>query len=335
MNDSVKRSLEHGINFFDTAEMYGFGEAETLLGQAFKDLQVKRQEIVVSTKLFWGAGPGTPMERFAYYRGIGNNQSGLSRKHIIEGVKNSLQRLQLDYVDVLFAHRYDRETPLEEICRAFSWVVDNNLATYWGTSEWDPETIVEAIQLCDKLGLHGPVAEQCEYNMLNRKKMEKDYRSIFEKYGYGTTVWSPLAQGFLSGKYNEGFVPEDSRIKKWDPFWSTYIEQAYFSGEKKEKLLKICRGLAEIAKEEGYTQAQLALAWVIASNDVSTLILGFSKISQLDENVKALELYNKWSKTLEGKIEKILENPVDPAINFRVFAPIPQRREIAVFGQQK
>jgi aryl-alcohol dehydrogenase-like predicted oxidoreductase len=165
--------------------------------------------------------------------------------------------------------------------------------------------------------------------------MEKDYRSLFEKYGYGTTVWSPLASGFLSGKYNDGLVPEDSRIKKMDPFWNSLIEQTYFSGEKKEKLLKICRGIAEIAKEEGYTQPQLALAWVIASNDVSTLILGFSKISQLDENVKALELYNKWSKTLEGKIEKILENPVDPAINFRVFAPIPQRREIAVFGQQK
>ena len=165
--------------------------------------------------------------------------------------------------------------------------------------------------------------------------MEKDYRSLFEKYGYGTTVWSPLAQGFLSGKYNDGVIPDDSRFKKWDPFWSNWVEHAYFSGEKKEKLIKICRGLAEIAKEEGYTQAQLALAWVIASNDVSTLILGFSKLSQLDENIKALELYHKWSKTLEGKIEKLLENPVDPTINHRSFGPVAQRREIAVFGEQK
>lgn len=193
------------------------------------------------------------MERFTYYRGIGNNQSGLSRKHIIEGIKNSLKRLQLDYVDVLFAHRADRETPLEEVCRAMSWVVDNNLATYWGTSEWEPELIVEAIKLCNHLGLHAPVAEQCEYNMLNRKKMEKDYRLIFEKYGYGTTVWSPLAQGFLSGRYNDGVIPDDSRCKKWDPFWGNWLENAYFSGEKKEKLIKICRGLADIAKEEGYT----------------------------------------------------------------------------------
>jgi aryl-alcohol dehydrogenase-like predicted oxidoreductase len=127
-------------------------------------------------------------------------------------------------VDILFAHRPDRDTPLEEICRAFSWVIDNNLAFYWGTSEWDPDTITEAIVLCQKLGLHAPVAEQCEYNMLHRTRMEKDYRALFEKYGYGTTVWSPLAQGFLSGRYNDGNIPDDSRLKKWDPFWSTWVE---------------------------------------------------------------------------------------------------------------
>lgn len=187
------------------------------------------------------------MERFTYYRGIGLNQSGLSRKHIIEGAYASLKRLQLSYVDVLFAHRPDRDTPLEEICRAFSWIIDNGLAHYWGTSEWEPEIIVEAIQICDKLGLNPPIAEQCEYNMLNRQKMEKDYRSIFEKFGYGTTVWSPLAQGFLSGRYNDGNIPDDSRVAKWDPFWSGWLQQRYFSGEAKVKLLKICKSLAEIA----------------------------------------------------------------------------------------
>jgi len=165
--------------------------------------------------------------------------------------------------------------------------------------------------------------------------MEKDYRSIFEKFGYGTTVWSPLAQGFLSGRYNDGNIPDDSRVAKWDPFWSGWLQQRYFSGEAKVKLLNICKSLAEIAKNEGYTQAELALAWVIASKDVSTLILGFSKISQLDENVKALELYQKWNKTLESKIESSLENSVEPTINFRVFGPIAQRREVAVFGAQK
>lgn len=170
--------------------------------------------------------------------------------------------------------------------------------------------------------------------MLNRDKMEKDYRSIFEKYHYGTTVWSPLAQGFLSGRYNDGNIPEDSRINKWDPFWGNLISYQYFSGEKKEKLLKVCRGLAEIAKELGYTQAQLALAWVIASKDVSTLILGFSKLEQLDENVKALELYAKWDQVLESRIEALLANAPEFALDFRRFAPLPQRRTLAVFGKQ-
>jgi voltage-dependent potassium channel beta subunit len=339
MNDSVKRCIEHGINFFDTAEMYGFGEAENLLGHAFKAVGVKREEIVVSTKVFFGAGEGrdTGVEfRFgSYYRTIGINQSGLSRKHVIEGALGGLRRLQLDYVDIIFAHRPDRSTPLEEICRAFSWLIDNNKAFYWGTSEWDVETIAEAIQLCQRLGLHAPVAEQCQYNMLNRKRVEKEYRSLFEKYSFGTTVWSPLAQGFLSGKYNDGKIPEDSRVTKWDPFWSNWLQYEYFSGEKKEKLIKVCLGLAEIAKAEGYSQAQLALAWCLASRDVSTVILGISKLDQLDENVKAVELYQKWNKTLEGKIEGLIQNPVDPTMEFRTFTPAPQRREIAVFGEKK
>lgn len=163
--------------------------------------------------------------------------------------------------------------------------------------------------------------------------MEKDFRSLFEKHGYGTTVWSPLAQGFLSGRYNDGNIPEDSRANTWD-FWGSWLKNTYFTGEKKEKLLMICRGLAEIAKELGYTQAQLALAWVLASTDVSTLIIGFSKISQLDDNIKALELYAKWDKDLESRIEALLANGPDPRVDFRQFAPMQQRRQIAVLGKK-
>jgi aryl-alcohol dehydrogenase-like predicted oxidoreductase len=224
MTESLKRSLDHGINYVDTAEMYGFGEAETLLGNSLTELKVKREEIVISTKIYFGAGPGTPAERFGnYYRNRGNNSVGLSRKHIIEGTKGCLKRLQIDYLDIVFASRPDREVPLEEICRAFSWLIDNNLALYWGTSEWEACDIIEAIQLCEKLNLHKPVVEQCEYNVLHRQRFERDYRTLFEKYGYGTTTWSPLAQGFLSGKYNDGNVPEDCRVKKWDPFWGNWL----------------------------------------------------------------------------------------------------------------
>ena len=165
--------------------------------------------------------------------------------------------------------------------------------------------------------------------------MEKEYRSLFEKYKYGTTVWSPLAQGFLAGKYNDGNIPDDSRFNRWDPFWSGWLIHTYFSGASKEKIIKVGTGLAAIAKELGYTQAQLALAWVLVNTDVSTLIIGFSKIEQLEENVKALELYHKWNKDLEGRINALLENDPEPRIDFRCFAPTPQRREVAVFGKRQ
>ena len=166
--------------------------------------------------------------------------------------------------------------------------------------------------------------------MLERTNLEKGYRSLIEKHGYGTTTWSPMAGGFLSGRYNDGVVPEDSRLKGWD-FWGPMLEQRYFTGAKKEKIIQVCGGLSELAKELGYSQAVLALAWVIANKDVSTLILGFSKLSHLDENVKALELYAKWNKDIEAKIEAILQNGPEPTVDFRKFAPIPQRRQISVF----
>lgn len=197
--------MEFGINFFDTAEIYSLGQAEVLLGQAFKDLNVKREDIVVSTKLFFGTDGFWGLNPFHV------NRVGLSRKHIIEGTKASLKRLQLDYVDIISAHRYDQDTPIEEVVRAFSWVIDQGLAFYWGTSEWDADQITAAIDYANAHGLHAPVSEQPQYNMLVRERFEKEYATLFQKQKYGSTAWSPLASGVLTGRYNDGNVPEESR----------------------------------------------------------------------------------------------------------------------------
>jgi aryl-alcohol dehydrogenase-like predicted oxidoreductase len=168
------------------------------MGKAFKELGLKRETLVVSTKLFK----------------IGDeiNESFMSRKHIIEGTRNSLKRLQLDYVDVIFSHRPDFQTPLEETCRAFSWLIDQGLALYWGTSEWPASFISEAIGLCEKLNLHKPICEQPQYNLFVRERFEKEYKHVFQNHRYGTTIWSPLAGGILCGKYNDGVIPEESRF---------------------------------------------------------------------------------------------------------------------------
>lgn len=191
--DAIKICFENGVNFFDTAEIYGTGNAETQMGQAFKELGYRREDLVVSTKLF--------------KCGAGVNDTFLSRKHIVEGLRNSLKRLQMDYVDVIFCHRPDYDTPLEETVRAMSYVIDQGMAFYWGTSEWPADRISKAIELCERLNLHKPIVEQPQYSMFWRTSFEKDYRRVFGEYKYGSTIWSPLAGGLLTGKYNEGVVP--------------------------------------------------------------------------------------------------------------------------------
>lgn len=173
---------------------------------------------------------------------------------MIEGTKNSLKRLQLDYVDLIFAHRPDDNTPLEETCRAFSWLIDKGLAFYWGTSEWSAAKIAEAIQLCKRYRLHAPVVEQPQYNMFFRERFEKEYRPVFEEFGYGTTIWGPMAAGMLSGKFNDGNVPDDSRYAT-DPFTAGFALPKFFGPEKKENTLRILNGLAEIARDFDCTQA--------------------------------------------------------------------------------
>ena len=202
--DSIKRCLEYGINFFDTAEIYNKGSAETQMGRALKELNVKREDIVVSTKL-WRVGDG-PNDQF------------LSRKHLMEAINNSLKRLQMDYVDVVFCHRPDYETPLEETCRAMHSIIEQGKAFYWGTSMWPADRISKAIEICERLNLHKPITEQPAYSMVRRDLVEKDYRRLFSEYRYGTTIWSPLAGGILTGKYNDGNVPAGSRYDNHKDF---------------------------------------------------------------------------------------------------------------------
>jgi aryl-alcohol dehydrogenase-like predicted oxidoreductase len=284
------------------------------MGQAFKELGYKREDLVVSTKVF--------------KVGNGVNDTFLSRKHIMEGIKNSLKRLQLDYVDVYFCHRPDYDTPLEETCRAMSDVIEQGKAFYWGTSMWPADRISKAIEICDRLNLHKPIVEQPEYNMLARDNFEKNYRRIFAEYKYGTTIWSPLAGGILTGKYNDGNIPEGSRYatnQNLDWIWQKYM------GEKaRESTLKKLNALGDLAKELGFTQAQLALAWAIANQDVSTCILGFTRLEQVDENLKALELYKKWDADLEKKIRAILDNEPENDMDWRTWQPQKMRRDQAL-----
>ena len=307
MEELIKTCLENGVNFFDTAEGYGMGKAETSLGKALKALNVPREKIVVSTKIFKG-GPD-PNDGFE------------SRKHIIEGVKLSLKRLQLDYVDVVFCHRYDRATPLEETCRAMNFVIEKGWAFYWGTSEWNADQIERAIKICEKLNLIPPIVEQCQYSMLERKKVDDEYRDLFKLYKLGTTIWSPLKGGILTGKYlNE--IPEGTRLARFERMKTRYEKE---KDDYNPKILKL-KELAE--KKVGCSLAQLAVAWVIANKDISTCILGASKTSQLVENFKALELYKKLTPEILTEIETILDNCPTGETDFRDWSQLNVRRNI-------
>ncbi len=305
--ECVKTSLEHGVNFFDTAEIYGMGIAETTLGKAFKELNVPREKIVVSTKI--------------YRNGKDPNDAFESRKHIIEGVKLSLKRLQLDYVDVVFCHRYDRNTPLEETCRAMNFVIEKGWAFYWGTSEWRADQIERAIKICEKLNLIPPIVEQCEYSMLERKKVDNEYSDLFKMYKLGTTIWSPLKGGILTGKYlNE--IPPGTRLANKEFMKNRYEKEKDEINPKIQKL----KDLAE--KKVGCSLAILAVAWVIANKDVSTCILGASKASQLDENFKALEVYKKLTPEILTEIETILDNCPAGETDFRDWSQLNVRRNM-------
>ncbi|KAE9404484.1 Aldo/keto reductase [Gymnopus androsaceus JB14] len=289
----MKIAFENGINMFDTAEAYNKGKSEEEMGRVIKELGWRRSDIVVTTKLFWGIRPGP-------------NNSGLSRKHIIEGTQASLARLQMDYVDVIFAHRADTNVPMEEIVRAFNYVIEKGWAFYWATSEWSAEQIEEAYHVADKLHLIPPIAEQCQHNMFHRERPEKEYAKIYSSYNIGTTVWSALAGGLLTGKYNDG-IPTGSRLDVEKSFFARAVKELD-SPEGKEKIRKV-RELTKLAEEElQTTPSVLALAWIARNPNTSTVILGATKPEQVLENLKAIEIMPKLTPEILEKIEGILGN---------------------------
>lgn len=289
----------NGVNYFDTAEVYASGECEKVFGAALRELRFKRSDIVVSTKLFWG--------------GAGPNDTGLSKKHLFEGMKTSLDRMGLEYVDIVMAHRPDPLTPMEEIVRAFTELVQSGKALYWGTSEWKAHDIERAHHMAAVHHLIAPVCDQPQYNAFCRERVEAELSPPLRNYRYGLTIWSPLDNGVLTGKYNDG-IPEGSRLTGTDAASSDKQNMVNFgkalsTPAGREKISKV-RELGEVAKAFGCNTAQLALAWCLTNEAVSTVITGASRPEQVTQNMKALDVYEKLKSAPEfrEKIEKILDN---------------------------
>ncbi|KAJ7158133.1 NADP-dependent oxidoreductase domain-containing protein [Mycena filopes] len=292
VKEIIKTAFENGINCFDNAEDYSKGKSEIEMGRVLKELNYRRTDLVISTKIFWGPRSGP-------------NDQGLSRKHIIEGAQECLARLQLTYVDVIFAHRCDTTVPMEEIVRGFNYVIEKGWAFYWGTSEWTAQQIEEAHHIATKLNLIAPVVEQCGHNMFRRERAEKEYAPLYKKYSMGTTAFSALAAGMLTGKYNDG-VPPGSRFATEEMF-----KGRAEAAEGQEQIRKV-RELTKIAERLGSTVGTMALAWVARNPNTSTVILGVSSAAQLLDNLKAIELVPKLTSEVMEEIEKVLENKPAP-----------------------
>jgi len=273
-----------GVNFFDNAEVYASGKSEEVMGAALKQLGWRRGSYLVTTKFFWGL-----------YDGV-NERNTLNRKRLVEGINGSLERLQLDYVDVIYCHRPDKTTPIEETVWAMHNIIEWGKAFYWGTSEWSADEIVAAIHIAERHHLHKPITEQPEYNLFDRKRFEVEYGRLFKDYGYGATTFSPLASGMLTGKYLNG-IPEDSRaaLKGYDWLHESVTD--------KERLAKV-RALQSIAEELGCTLSQLSIAWVLKNPNISTVITGASRVEQLHENLKATEIAPKLTSDLMKRIDE-------------------------------
>lgn len=282
-------AYENGINFFDNAEVYSLGESEKMMGRVLKSKSWERSSYTVSSKAFFG------------WRGKENkpNQHGLSRKHLVEACHEALQRLQLDYLDLFFCHRADRTVPMEEIVRTMNTLIQQGKILYWGTSEWSAAEIMEAHMVARDLGLEGPAMEQPQYNLFERQKMEADYYTIFRNVGMGTTIWSPLASGLLTGKYNDG-IPVDSRLALDGFEWLKDKTLSF------ERLARV-KELETIATQLETSMATLAIAWCIRNPDVTTAILGATKESQLLENLKALDVYPKITDEVANRIDDIMK----------------------------
>jgi voltage-dependent potassium channel beta subunit len=300
INDKVADELmglayDNGINFFDNAEVYALGESEKMMGRVLKKKKWDRTSYTVSSKAFFG------------WRGKENkpNQMGNSRKHLIEACNEALQRLGVEYLDMYFCHRPDKNTPIEETVWAMNHLIQQGKVLYWGTSEWSGVEIMEAHRVAEKFRLIGPTMEQPQYNLFERDKVEKEFVEIYKNVGLGTTIWSPLASGLLTGKYNDG-IPKNSRFALEGFDW---LKERWVMDEKVKKVKK----LSEFAAKMDVTTAALSIAWCIKNPNVSTAILGATKKTQLLDNLKALDVLEKLTPDVMEKIEGIMKTkPVLP-----------------------
>ncbi len=296
--EMMKAAYDAGVNFFDNAEVYANGQSETIMGKVIQRAGWKRSDLVVSTKIFWG--------------GDGPNDRGLSRKHIVEGTDAALARLQLDYVDLIFAHRPDFHTPMEETVRAFNHIIDQGKAFYWGTSEWSAAEIMEAYAIARREHLIPPLMEQPQYHMFHRQRFEVEYAPLYDEIGLGTTIWSPLASGLLTGKYNQG-MPEGTRATLEGYEW---LRKRFEDEEAIQNIQKVGQ-LIPIAEELGCSMAQLALAWTLMNPSVSTTITGASRVEQVVENMKAIDVVEKLTPAIMERIEAILDNKPSQPMDWR------------------
>jgi voltage-dependent potassium channel beta subunit len=284
--ECMAAAWDRGVNFFDNAEVYAAGKSEELMGEAFRKLGWPRLRYVVSTKFFWGIGDGP------------NEKNTLNRKYLLHGIDASLGRLQLDYVDLVFCHRPDPNTPLEETVWAMHDMIARGKALYWGTSEWPAAQIRAAWQIAERHHLHKPVMEQPEYNLFHRERVEKEYAPLYDDIGLGLTTWSPLASGLLTGKYANG-VPADSRgaIPRMQFLVERLTDRASNAAVAK---------LGALARELGCTPAQLAIAWCARNPNVSTVITGASRVSQVEENLEAAEVIPKLTPEVMARIDAMV-----------------------------
>ena len=284
--DCMAAAWERGVNFFDNAEVYARGESETIMGEILRKLAWPRVRYVVSTKFYWGITDGP------------NEKNTLNRKYLLNAIDASLARLQLDYVDLVYCHRPDPQTPIEETVWAMHDMIERGKALYWGTSEWSAAEIMAAWQIAERHHLRKPVMEQPEYNLFHRNRVEVEYKRLYEEIGLGLTTWSPLASGLLTGKYKNG-VPPDSRgaIQRMQ-----FLVADLTDKKKNEAVAQ----LGDVARELGCTTAQLALAWCLRNPRVSTVITGASRVSQVEENLKAADIVPKLAPALLERIDGIV-----------------------------
>jgi voltage-dependent potassium channel beta subunit len=283
--DCLAAAYDAGVNFFDNAEAYAGGESERIMGEAIRKLGWPRHSYLVSSKFYWGLHDGP------------NTRKTLNRKYLTEAIDASLERFGLDHLDLVYCHRADRETPIEETVRALSDAIDRGKALYWGTSEWTADEIRAAWDVADRHGWHKPIVEQPQYNLFHRDRVEREYARLYEDLGYGTTIWSPLASGLLTGKYLDG-APEDSRANLAGYEW---MRDRLTDEQMNAKV----RELRTVADELGVTLAQLSIAWCAANPNVSSVITGASRVEQVHDNMGALDALAKLTPDVMDRIDEI------------------------------